>query len=83
MRAFIKFNRGILKMPLHWQLWLTLLVTANMISPLFFLDRIEAQVVLEEFALEAGLASFNTLTIVPLKSLSEEVIPRIKKVHGL
>ena len=29
MRAFIKFNRGLLKMPPHWQLWLTILVTAN------------------------------------------------------
>ena len=38
---------------------------------------------IEELALEAGLASFNTLTIVPLKNLGEEVIPRLKKVHGL
>ncbi len=38
---------------------------------------------IEEFALETGLASFNKLTIVPLKSLSEWVIPRLKKVHGL
>lgn len=38
---------------------------------------------IEEFAFEAGLASFNSLTIVPLKRLVEEVIPRIKKVHGL
>ncbi len=38
---------------------------------------------IEEFALEAGLTSFNKLTIVPLKSLNEGVIPRLKKVHGL
>jgi hypothetical protein len=38
---------------------------------------------IEEFALEAGLTSFNNLTIVPLKSLKEGVIPLIKKVHGL
>ena len=38
---------------------------------------------IEEFALEAGLASFNTLTIVPLKSLRDQVIPRIKQVHGI
>ena len=37
----------------------------------------------EEFALEAGLASFNNLRIVPLKSLADGVIPRLKKVHGL
>ena len=38
---------------------------------------------IEEFALEAGLSSFNKLTIVPLKTLAEGVIPRVKKVHGL
>ncbi len=38
---------------------------------------------IEEFALEASLASFNKLTIVPLNSLKEGVISRIKKVHGL
>ena len=38
---------------------------------------------IEEFALEAGLASFNSLTIVPLKTLAEGVIPRVKRVHGL
>ena len=38
---------------------------------------------IEEFALESGLASFNKLTIVPLKTLKEGVIPRVKKVHGL
>ena len=26
MNAFIKLNRGMLKMPLHWQLWMMLLV---------------------------------------------------------
>ena len=45
MNAFIKFNRGMLKMPLHWQLWLMMLITANVVSPLFFLDHIEALVV--------------------------------------
>ncbi len=38
---------------------------------------------IEEFALEAGLTSFNRLTIVPLKTLAEGVIPRLKRVHGL
>ncbi len=38
---------------------------------------------IEEFALEAGLAAFNNLKIVPLKTLAEGVIPRVKRVHGL
>ena len=38
---------------------------------------------IEEFALESGLASFNNLKIVPLKTLGDGVIPRVRKVHGL
>ncbi|MEE8256688.1 MAG: hypothetical protein V3R60_02260, partial [Acidobacteriota bacterium] len=49
---------------------------------LWILDADEAHLI-EEFTLEAGLASFNKLTIVPLKSFSTDVIPLIKKVHGL
>ena len=45
MSAFIKFNKGMMKMPIHWQLWLALLVTVNLVIPLFFLNRFEAQVV--------------------------------------
>ena len=36
MHAFIKFNKGIMSMPIYWQLWLMLLVTFNLIIPLFF-----------------------------------------------
>ena len=38
---------------------------------------------IEEFAVESGLASFNMLTIVPVKSLGEDVVPRLKQAHGL
>ena len=46
MNAFVKFNKGMLRMPIHWQLWLMVLVGANMFGPLFFLHYLEAQVVL-------------------------------------
>lgn len=46
MKAFIKFNKGLMLMPMQWQIWLMLLVGANMVVPLFFLDRLEAQVAL-------------------------------------
>lgn len=36
-------------MPLLWQLWLLLLVVANMVAPLFFLDHFEAQLVIGTF----------------------------------
>ncbi len=60
MRAFLKFNKGIMRMPLQWRLWLMLLVTANMVVPLFYLDRLEAQVVLA--AILASLVLFTILT---------------------
>ncbi len=59
MKAFIKFNRGMLKMPLHWQLWLMLLVAANVVASLFFLHRLEAQVVLGTI-----LASMALMTLL-------------------
>ena len=68
MHAFIKFNKGIMKMPVHWQLWLVLLVTVNLVVPLFFLDRVEAQVIVGTFLASAllmttltGVSGFNRL----------------------
>ncbi len=60
MKAFIKFNKGILKMPISWQLWLMLLVTANVVAPLFFLRHLEAQVVLGTFLVGAMLMTWLT-----------------------
>ncbi len=59
MRAFIKFNKGLLKMPIPWQLWLMLLVTVNLVVPFFYLRRLEAQVVVVAF-----LASVTLMTIL-------------------
>ncbi len=49
MRAFLKFNKGVMKMPVQWQLWLLLLVCVNLIIPLFFIDRLEARLVVGAF----------------------------------
>jgi hypothetical protein len=59
MNAFIKFNKGILKMPICVRLWLILLLAVNMFMPLFFLDRVEAWAVLA-----ALLASMMLMTIL-------------------
>ena len=59
MRAFIKFNKGMMKMPVHWQLWLMLMVAVNLVVPLFFLDHLEAQVVIGVL-----LASITLMTIL-------------------
>ncbi len=60
MRAFIKFSKGMMKMPLPWQLWLMLLVTVNLVIPLFYIDRLESQVVVGVFV--ASLVLFSILT---------------------
>lgn len=62
MRAFIKFNKGVMGMPWPWQLWLMLLVVANLVVPLFFLNRLEAQVVVG--ALLASMVLMMVVTAV-------------------
>ncbi len=59
MRAFIKFNKGLMKGPIHVRLWLMLLIAANLVVPLFFLGRLEAQIVVG-----ALLASAILMTIL-------------------
>ena len=68
MHAFIKFNKGIMKMPVHWQLWLALLLTVNLVVPLFFLDRLETQIIVGALLASAlfmtiltGVSGFNRL----------------------
>ncbi len=58
--AFIKFNKGVMKMPVHWKFWNMLLVIANLIVPLFFLNHLEGQVVL--VTVLASMILMTTLT---------------------
>ena len=60
MRAFIRFNQGVMRSPLLVRLWLMLLVAANLGAPLFFLGRLEAQVVLACFLASAALMTILT-----------------------
>ena len=60
MRSFIQFNRGLLNLPFHLKLWMGLLVGANFVAPLFFLDRGEALLVLGVLALSLALMSALT-----------------------
>ena len=60
MRGFIRFNQGVMKMPLPWRLWLLLLVSLNAVVPFFFLGRIGAQLVLGAFLISIVL--FSVLT---------------------
>ncbi len=35
MKSFIRFDKGMMQMPMHWKIWLLLAVTVNVILPLF------------------------------------------------
>ena len=59
MHALIKLNKGMLKLPRHWQLWLAVLVAANLVVPLVYVERLEAQVVLGTI-----LASMTLMTLL-------------------
>ena len=58
MKAFIKFNKGVLKMPVLWQIWLAVLVATNLVVPMFFLQRWEARVVLGTILASLALMTF-------------------------
>ena len=66
MNAFVKFNKGVMRAPIYVRLWLILLVFSNLIVPLFYLHRVEAQVVLGAFLasviLMTGLTGLNGFT---------------------
>ena len=60
MHAFIKFNKGILKMPVLWQVWLAALVATNLVVPMFFLQRLEARVILGTILASMALMTYLT-----------------------
>ena len=60
MRSFLRFNRGLLGQPLHLQLWVGMLIGANLVAPLFFLEHVEAQVTLAAGLL--GMVLMSALT---------------------
>lgn len=51
MQGFVRFNKGLLRMPLPIRAWVTMLLVMNVIVPLFFIRHLEAQVVLGTMAL--------------------------------
>jgi len=59
MNAFIKFNRGIFRLPIGVRLWLMLLMAVNLFVPVLYLQRSEARIVLLTF-----LASFLLMVLI-------------------
>ncbi len=60
MDGFLEFNRGLMEMPIHWQLWMMLLIAVNLVIPLFFLRHIEARYALGAVILSMVLFSLLT-----------------------
>ncbi len=60
MNAFLRFNRGLLGMPVPWRLWLLVLVALNALAPMFFLPRVEAIATLGAMVLSMGLMTLLT-----------------------
>ncbi len=60
MHAFKRFNQGLLALPLHLRAWVLLLISVNLVTPLFFLEHVEAQAVLTAGAL--GMVLMTALT---------------------
>ncbi len=46
MKSMMNFMKTMMIMPIHWQVWLGVLVTSNIVAPFFFIHTLEAQVVL-------------------------------------
>ncbi len=49
MKSMMKLMRTMMIMPTHWQVWLGVLILANMVVPFFFIHTLEAQVVVATF----------------------------------
>jgi len=60
MNAFIRFNKGILRLPIGVQIWNAVLIAANLVVPLSYLERVEAQVVLATFFVSVFLMGVIT-----------------------
>ena len=59
MNAFIRFNRGLLRLPIGVRLWMLLLVSANLILPVIYFQQSEARIVLLTF-----LAGFLLMVLI-------------------
>ena len=81
--AFVKFNKGVMRMPVPWQLWQMLLVVANLIVPILFLDRLESQMVLVAIVVAAGLMTLLTALTGFTRLLGLGHIPWVPLVYFL
>ncbi len=60
MQGFLRFNKGLMRLPMIWKSWVMLLMICNMILPLILISPIEAQITLGTFAIAGLLMSLIT-----------------------
>lgn len=58
MKVMMNFMKALLKLPRLWVVWVGLLMTVNMLAPLFFMTTLEGKVVLATMMASAGLMLF-------------------------
>ncbi len=58
MKTMINFFKAMFRMPKPWVAWVMLLMTVNMVVPIFFIETLEAQVVLATMMASAALMMF-------------------------
>lgn len=63
VKSFIKFSKGMLKLPAAIQIWLLVLMCLNMIVPFFYISRFEAQITVVTF-MASAMFMVNILTAV-------------------
>ena len=54
----IGFMKSLIKIPIMWQIWLALLITVNLIVPLFYLSTLEVQLTIGALVLGFLLMSY-------------------------
>ena len=69
IRAFLRFNRGLLTMPPYLQGWVLMLVGANIVAPTFFFEHTEARV-------EGQMAALNAMGVDIIQVTTSEPYDR-------
>ena len=57
MKSTLDFMKTMMIMPIHWQIWLGMLVAVNIVVPLFFIHTLEAQIILAMAVIGLGVMS--------------------------
>ena len=58
MTVIMNFMKAMLKLPRPWVVWVGLLMTVNMLAPLFFMTTLEGKVVLGTMMASAGCMTY-------------------------